>query len=93
MAAIMTVLSLFRTGDEWIVSRDLYGGTYRLLEKAVENWGLKVKYLQTEEPEQIRTEITEKTKAIFFRKPRPIRSWKKPILERWLKSPANTDCY
>lgn len=69
MAAIMTVLSLFRTGDEWIVSRDLYGGTYRLLEKAVENWGLKVKYLQTEEPEQIRTEITEKTKAIFLETP------------------------
>ena len=27
MAAILTVLSLFRSGDEWLVSKDLYGGT------------------------------------------------------------------
>ncbi|GAA3321917.1 hypothetical protein GCM10020331_039750 [Ectobacillus funiculus] len=30
MAAILVVLSLFKTGDEMIVSKDLYGGTYRL---------------------------------------------------------------
>ena len=55
--------------------RDLYGGTYRLLEKAVENWGLKVKYLQTEEP-TIRTEITENEGDL---ETRPIRSWKTDI--------------
>lgn len=30
MAAVLLVLSLFRSGDELIVSEDLYGGTYRL---------------------------------------------------------------
>ena len=29
MAAILTVLSHFQSGDEFIVSKDLYGGTYR----------------------------------------------------------------
>lgn len=69
MAAIMTVMHLFRTGDEWIVSRDLYGGTYRLLEKAAENWGLNVKYVHIDNPENIRAEITGKTKAIFLETP------------------------
>lgn len=69
MAAIMTVLSLFQSGDEWIVSRDLYGGTYRLLEKAFKQWGLNVKYVHTCKPEKIREEITEKTKAIFLETP------------------------
>ena len=41
MAAIFTVLSLFQSGDEWIVSKDLYGGTYRLLEEGFKKWGLK----------------------------------------------------
>ena len=39
MAAIFTILSLFQSGDEWIVSEDLYGGTYRLLEQGFKKWG------------------------------------------------------
>ena len=40
MAAILTIISLFQSGDEWIVSKDLYGGTYRLLEEGFQKWGL-----------------------------------------------------
>ncbi|MDK2599146.1 PLP-dependent transferase [Bacillus stercoris] len=32
MAAIQTIMALFKSGDELIVSSDLYGGTYRLFE-------------------------------------------------------------
>lgn len=37
MAAISTILALFKSGDAWIVSEDLYGGTYRLLEQGFKN--------------------------------------------------------
>ena len=47
MAAIFTVLSFFQSGDEWIVSKDLYGGTYRLLEEGFKKWGLKCHYANT----------------------------------------------
>lgn len=69
MAAIFTVLSLFQSGDEWIVSRDLYGGTYRLLEKDFKKWGLTCTYVDTSNEKEIENSITQKTKAIFLETP------------------------
>jgi cystathionine gamma-synthase len=69
MAAIFTVLSLFESGDEWIVSRDLYGGTYRLLEQDFKKWGLTCTYVDTCCYEDIESSITPQTKAIFLETP------------------------
>lgn len=69
MAAIFTVLSLFQSGDEWLVSEDLYGGTYRLLEQGYKKWGLKCQYVNTCCPEVIESKITPQTKAIFLETP------------------------
>ncbi|MDM5330522.1 methionine biosynthesis PLP-dependent protein [Neobacillus sp. CF12] len=69
MAAIFTILSLFQSGDEWIVSEDLYGGTYRLLEKGFKKWGLQTQYVNTCSPEEIECRITPNTKAIFLETP------------------------
>jgi cystathionine gamma-synthase len=69
MAAIFTVLSLFQSGDEWLVSEDLYGGTYRLLEQGYKKWGLKATYINTCCPEEIESKITPQTKAIFLETP------------------------
>ena len=35
MAALQTIFALFSQGDHLIVSLDLYGGTYRLLERII----------------------------------------------------------
>src|SRR3954468_4985852 len=69
MAAIFTILSLFQSGDEWIVSKDLYGGTYRLLEEGFNKWGLKSRYTNTSNVQNIEKEITPQTKAIFLETP------------------------
>lgn len=69
MASILTVLSLFQSGDEWIVSKDLYGGTYRLLEHSFKKWGLAVKYVDTSDPKNIKSSISKNTKAIFLETP------------------------
>jgi cystathionine gamma-synthase len=69
MAAIFTVLSLFQSGDEWLVSEDLYGGTYRLLEQGYKKWGLTTQYVNTCCPEEVESRITPKTKAIFLETP------------------------
>ncbi|MEK4147854.1 methionine biosynthesis PLP-dependent protein [Robertmurraya sp. FSL W8-0741] len=69
MAAILTVLSLFQSGDEWIVAKDLYGGTYRILEENFKKWGLKATYVNTSDVANIQEYITEKTKAIFIETP------------------------
>src|SRR5438445_9881464 len=48
LAATTAVLSLLRPGDEVAASADLYGGTFRLLDKVFKPWGLVTRY--TEDP-------------------------------------------
>ncbi|MBS4189630.1 methionine biosynthesis PLP-dependent protein [Bacillus sp. FJAT-49705] len=69
MAAIHTLLSLFQAGDEFIVSKDLYGGTYRLFEQGFKKWGLQCKYIRTFSEEVLTKEISSQTKAIFIETP------------------------
>ncbi|WP_461368585.1 PLP-dependent transferase, partial [Candidatus Darwinibacter acetoxidans] len=45
MAAIHTVMGLFEKGDHFIVSLDLYGGTYRLFEQVLSQYGLTFSYV------------------------------------------------
>lgn len=69
MAAILTVLSLFQSGDEFLVSKDLYGGTYRLFEQGFKKWGLHCRYIQSLSAERLEKEISPQTKAIFIETP------------------------
>ncbi|WP_373100849.1 MULTISPECIES: methionine biosynthesis PLP-dependent protein [Pasteurellaceae] len=70
MAAIQLLMSLFTAPDEWIVSSDVYGGTYRLLDFAYKrNHGVKPVYVDTASPQAIEAAITPHTKAIFVETP------------------------
>ncbi|SPY33608.1 methionine biosynthesis PLP-dependent protein [Pasteurella canis] len=70
MAAIQLIMSLFSSPDEWIVSNDVYGGTYRLLDFAYKKThGVKPVYVDTADIAAIEAAITEKTKAIFIETP------------------------
>ncbi|MCI7480525.1 methionine biosynthesis PLP-dependent protein [[Pasteurella] aerogenes] len=70
MAAIQLLMSLFAAPDEWIVSSDVYGGTYRLLDFAYKNThGVKPVYVNTASVEEIEKAITPNTKAIFVETP------------------------
>ncbi|RLQ93840.1 methionine biosynthesis PLP-dependent protein [Falsibacillus albus] len=69
MAAIQAVLSLFSTGDELIVSYDLYGGSYRLFAAYEQQYKLKFHYVDTTCPEAISEKINAQTKALFIETP------------------------
>lgn len=69
MAAITTLLSLFKSGDHLIVTEDLYGGTYRLLAKIFAAFGISASYVDTSQIDLIRKNITPKTKAVFCETP------------------------
>lgn len=70
MAAIQILMSLFAAPDEWIVSSDVYGGTYRLLDFAYKNThGVKPVYVNTASATEIERAITKNTKAIFIETP------------------------
>jgi cystathionine gamma-synthase len=69
MAAIQTIMALFQSGDELIVSSDLYGGTYRLFEREWKKYGLSFQYDDFTNPAETEKLISEKTKAIFIETP------------------------
>lgn len=69
MAAILTILSLFKSGDHLIVCKDLYGGTYRLFEEGYKKWGLCCSYVDTTDLSEIEKAITSQTQAIFVETP------------------------
>lgn len=69
MGAITTILTLFSQGDHLIVTEDLYGGTYRILEEVFNRFGLQVSFVDTSSLEAIEKEILPHTKAIFTETP------------------------
>ncbi|MCD7035015.1 methionine biosynthesis PLP-dependent protein [Metabacillus sp. GX 13764] len=69
MAAIQTIMALFQSGDELIVSSDLYGGTYRLFEQEWRKYGLSFQYDDFSDLSRTESRLTEQTKAIFLETP------------------------
>ncbi|MFZ5816135.1 MAG: aminotransferase class I/II-fold pyridoxal phosphate-dependent enzyme [Bacillota bacterium] len=66
MAAIHCALQLFRPGDHLIVTQDLYGGTYRLLDKVL---GVAFTFVDTSDLEAVRAAIRPNTRGIFVETP------------------------
>ena len=65
MAAITSLMFLFRQGDHLIVTEDLYGGSYRLFEKLFQQFGLTFSYVDTSDAELVRQAIRPNTRALF----------------------------
>lgn len=69
MAAITAVLCLFRPGDHLVVSEDLYGGTYRLLNQVAVPLGLEFSLVDTTDLAALAASIRNNTKGIFLETP------------------------
>jgi len=70
MAAIATVLELLQPGDHVIAMDDLYGGTYRLLEKVRKrSAGIHVSFVDLSDPEKIIAAIRPETRLLWVETP------------------------
>lgn len=65
MAAITSLLLLFKSGDHLIVTEDLYGGTCRLFDRIFSQYGLSFTYVDTSDSGAVQAAITPATKALF----------------------------
>jgi cystathionine beta-lyase/cystathionine gamma-synthase len=65
MAAITSLMLLFKPGDHIVVTEDLYGGTYRLFEQVFRQYGLEFTYADTSAPLRVRSVIRDTTRALF----------------------------
>jgi cystathionine gamma-lyase len=69
LAATAAVLSLLRPGDEVAAAADLYGGTYRLLERVYRTWGLVSRYTDDPAPAAFARILTPATKLVWIETP------------------------
>jgi cystathionine gamma-synthase len=69
MAALQTIFALFSQGDHLLVSLDLYGGTYRLLERVMVRFGVTADYCDTNDIEAMERLVRPTTKAILIETP------------------------
>lgn len=69
MAAISSVMMLFSSGDHVILTDDVYGGTYRVMNKVLNRFGLEFTFVDTGDLEQVKNAVQDNTKAIFIETP------------------------
>ena len=69
LAAISTVLSLFKTGDKLIVSDNIYGGTFRILDNVFNNFDITYKIVDTSDLEAVKQALDDDVKAIYVESP------------------------
>jgi len=69
MAALTTLFLHFSSGDHLIVSEDLYGGTYRVLDQVFAKFGLSTSYVDTTDLAAIERALTPATKALLIETP------------------------
>jgi cystathionine gamma-lyase len=69
LAATTAVFSMLKPGDEVAAAADLYGGTYRLLERIFKPWGLIASYTEDPSPAGFARIITKTTKLVWIETP------------------------
>lgn len=69
LAAINTVLSLFKSGDKLVVSDNIYGGTFRILDNVFKNFGITYKIVDTSDLEAVEAAIDDDVKAVYVESP------------------------
>jgi cystathionine gamma-lyase/cystathionine beta-lyase/cystathionine gamma-lyase/homocysteine desulfhydrase len=69
MAAITALCTMMKSGDHVVCSDNVYGGTSRLFDKVLANYGLTFTYVDTTDVEAVRAAIRPETKLIHIETP------------------------
>ncbi|MBR6986264.1 PLP-dependent aspartate aminotransferase family protein [Ruminococcus sp. XPD3002] len=69
MAALTAVLSLLHSGDRVLISSNVYGGTFRLLNKVFDHFSITYTIADTTDLEVYESQITEDVKAVIIESP------------------------
>ncbi len=69
LAAETAVLSLLKSGDRVLISSNVYGGTFRLLNQVFDHFGINYTISETDDPESFEKDITEDVKAVLIESP------------------------
>jgi cystathionine gamma-synthase len=69
MAAETTVLTALKPGDHVLLGDDVYGGTYRVLSKVLQGWGLEFDTVDLTDLDAVRKAVREETRVVWCETP------------------------
>ena len=69
VACVDSIMKLFKSGDHIVCGENVYGGTFRLFDKLLQNLGLSFTYVDARDPERIASATTARTVALLVETP------------------------
>jgi len=69
VAATSAVFSLLKTGDHVVAGDDIYGGTYRLLEKVFRSFGIETSYADADDTDSFWRAVRKNTRLFWIETP------------------------
>ncbi len=69
MAAVAGATQLLKAGDHVVVADDLYGGTFRLFDRVLPDYGITFTYVDATRPEEIEKAVESRTRMIWIESP------------------------
>jgi cystathionine gamma-lyase len=69
MGATDSIMKLFKSGDHIVAGESSYGGTFRLFDKILRNFGLCFTYVDSRDPQKVEDACTDRTAAIMMETP------------------------
>lgn len=69
MAAISTLMTLLKAGEHAVVSRNVYGGTYRFFHHVLERYGLEFSWVDAADPANIEAAMRPETRMVYIETP------------------------
>ncbi|MBN2402203.1 MAG: PLP-dependent transferase [Spirochaetes bacterium] len=68
-AVTAAITSVAKSGDHIVATKDLYGGTYRLLTTYLNRFGITHSFVDTSNPEEVERSVKENTQVLFLESP------------------------
>jgi cystathionine beta-lyase/cystathionine gamma-synthase len=69
MGCLDSIMKMFKSGDHIVCGENVYGGSFRLFDKILRNFGLTFTYVDARDPQKIEDACTDKTVAILVETP------------------------
>lgn len=69
MAAIHATMSLLKAGDHIVMANDVYGGTFRLVNRIMTELGIKFTAVDTADSDALKAAMTPETKMVYLESP------------------------
>jgi cystathionine beta-lyase/cystathionine gamma-synthase len=69
MAAVNAVMTLLKAGDHVVAGHNLYGGSFRLFERVLKDFGLTFTYANTTRMEEVQAAFSPNTRMVFIETP------------------------